>query len=135
MSDLATRLAELELRIAEQDRVIADLNEMVVSQWRKIDNLERRFGELREEFDTAAAARSRRPGASAAALLTGRRSRIRPAADVLGPKPALAYSSMSNYIVRYRTKRSCHGHVPPQGIVDHRRRCRSSPLPSPQATR
>jgi SlyX protein len=61
MSDLATRLAELELRIAEQDRVIADLNEMVVSQWRKIDNLERRFGELREEFDTAAAARSDAP--------------------------------------------------------------------------
>ena len=56
-SDLATRLAELELRIAEQDRVIADLNEMVVSQWRKIDHLERRLGELREEFDTAAAAR------------------------------------------------------------------------------
>lgn len=61
MSDLAARLAELELRIAEQDRVIADLNEMVVSQWRKIDHLERRFGELREEFDAAAAARADAP--------------------------------------------------------------------------
>jgi uncharacterized coiled-coil protein SlyX len=57
-TDPATRIAELELRISEQDRVIADLNEMVVSQWRKIDNLERRFGELREEFDASAASRT-----------------------------------------------------------------------------
>lgn len=53
----ADRVAELERRIAEQDRVIADLNEMVVSQWRKIDALERRLGELREEFDAASLAR------------------------------------------------------------------------------
>lgn len=51
------RLAELERRIAEQDQVIADLNEMVVAQWRKIDGLERRLGELRDEFDAAAMAR------------------------------------------------------------------------------
>lgn len=56
-----TRLAELELRIAEQDRVISDLNEMVVSQWRKIDMLERRLGELREEFDSANLGRSDAP--------------------------------------------------------------------------
>ena len=37
---------------------IADLNEMVISQWRKLDHLERRLGELRDEFDTAAAART-----------------------------------------------------------------------------
>lgn len=46
-------IAELEARIAEQDKVIADLNEMVVAQWRKIDGLERRVSELREEFDEA----------------------------------------------------------------------------------
>ena len=56
-TDHHARLAELEQRIAEQDKVIADLNEMVVAQWRKIDNLERRFGELRDEFDAAALAR------------------------------------------------------------------------------
>ncbi|WP_421694427.1 SlyX family protein [Aestuariivirga sp.] len=50
-------IIQLELRIAEQDRVIADLNEMVVSQWRKLDHLERRLGELRDEFDASA-----RPG-------------------------------------------------------------------------
>lgn len=56
-----SRIVELELRIAEQDRVIADLNEMVVGQWRKIDALERRLGELREEFDSANLGRSDAP--------------------------------------------------------------------------
>ena len=53
----ALLIAELELRIAEQDKVIADLNDMVVAQWRKIDSLERRLGELRDEFDAAALSR------------------------------------------------------------------------------
>jgi uncharacterized coiled-coil protein SlyX len=51
------RIANLEARIAEQDRVIADLNDMVVAQWRKIDSLDRRVGELRDEFEAAALAR------------------------------------------------------------------------------
>ena len=54
-------IAELERRIAEQERVIADLNEMVVLQWRKIEALERRVGELREEFDAASHARPEGP--------------------------------------------------------------------------
>lgn len=57
----ARRLADLELRLAEQERVIADLNEMVVAQWRKIDVLERRLGELRDEFDEASRLRSEGP--------------------------------------------------------------------------
>ena len=51
------RIPNLEARIAEQDRVIADLNDMVVAQWRKIDSLDRRVGELRDEFEAAALAR------------------------------------------------------------------------------
>ncbi|MEY4257086.1 MAG: SlyX [Pseudomonadota bacterium] len=43
-TDTAVRMAELESRLAEQDRMIADLNEMVIAQWRKIDGLERKFG-------------------------------------------------------------------------------------------
>lgn len=54
-------LADLERRIAEQERVIADLNEMVVAQWRKIDSLERRLGELRDQFDEASRLRSTGP--------------------------------------------------------------------------
>jgi len=52
------KVADLERRIAEQERVIADLNEMVVAQWRKIDGMERRLGELRDEFDAAALSRA-----------------------------------------------------------------------------
>ena len=51
------KVTDLERRIAEQERVIADLNDMVVAQWRKIDSLERRLGELRDEFDAAALSR------------------------------------------------------------------------------
>ena len=50
------RITDLERRIAEQERVIADLNEMVVLQWRKIEAMERRLGELREEFEAASLA-------------------------------------------------------------------------------
>ena len=59
--EMAIRIAELEQRIAEQDKVLADLNEMVVSQWRKIDSLERRLGELRDEFDAASLTRPDAP--------------------------------------------------------------------------
>jgi SlyX protein len=57
-ADTAARMADLESRLAEQDRMIADLNEMVIAQWRKIDGLEHRFGELRDEMDTAALTRA-----------------------------------------------------------------------------
>ena len=57
-TDTAVRMADLETRLAEQDRMIADLNEMVISQWRKIDLLDRRFGELRDEMETAALTRA-----------------------------------------------------------------------------
>jgi uncharacterized coiled-coil protein SlyX len=56
--DAAVRMAELESRLAEQDRMIADLNEMVIAQWRKIDGLDRRFSELRDAVDTAALTRT-----------------------------------------------------------------------------
>ncbi len=59
--DANSRIVDLERRLAEQDRIIADLNEMVVAQWRKIDSLERRLGELRDEFDAAALARGDGP--------------------------------------------------------------------------
>ena len=48
----SARLDALEMRIAEQDRTIADLNEVITAQWRKIDGLERHVSQLREEFQT-----------------------------------------------------------------------------------
>ena len=63
MSDLnaSLQLVELEHRIAEQEKTIADLSEMVVEQWKKIDMLERRLGALREEFEASSASRSQVP--------------------------------------------------------------------------
>jgi SlyX protein len=52
------RLDALEIRIAHQDRVIAELNDTVTAQWRKIDALERELKMLREEVRNAYPARN-----------------------------------------------------------------------------
>ena len=51
-SDPSSRLDEMEMRIAHQDKIIAELNAVVTAQWRQIDVLERRVAELSEEFKT-----------------------------------------------------------------------------------
>jgi SlyX protein len=57
VSDLPenSRLDELEARIAHQDRVIADLNDAITSQWSKIDALERQIARLIEEYQNIGA--------------------------------------------------------------------------------
>ena len=49
-SDTSSRLDALEMRIVHQDRMMAELNEVITAQWRKIDGLERHLSNLREEF-------------------------------------------------------------------------------------
>lgn len=44
------RLDALEIRIAHQDRTIAELNEVVTEQWRRIDGLTRTVARLVEEI-------------------------------------------------------------------------------------
>ena len=61
MLDSSIRITELEHRITEQEKTIADLSEMVVAQWKKIDLLERRFKELKEEFDASTDRREKAP--------------------------------------------------------------------------
>jgi len=46
----AERLDALEIRIAHQDRTIAELNEVVTEQWRTIDGLSRTVARLIEEI-------------------------------------------------------------------------------------
>ena len=48
--DPSARLDALEMRIAHQDRMMADLNEVITAQWRRIDVLERQVAHKREEF-------------------------------------------------------------------------------------
>lgn len=61
MSDSSIRIAELEHRITEQEKTIADLSEMVVAQWKKIDLLERRFKELKDEFEASTELLDKKP--------------------------------------------------------------------------
>ena len=53
-ADNSARLDALEMRVAHQDRVIAELNDVITAQWRKIDVLERLLANLREEVQTMA---------------------------------------------------------------------------------
>jgi uncharacterized coiled-coil protein SlyX len=47
----ALRLDTLEARFAQQERVVAELNEVVTAQWDLIESLQRQIQKLREEFE------------------------------------------------------------------------------------
>lgn len=44
------RLTELEIRVAEQDRVIEDLSSVVSEQWKTIDHLTKQVAMLTDRF-------------------------------------------------------------------------------------
>lgn len=46
------RLEALEIRVAHQDRQLAELNQVITDQWRKIDALERQIALLRDELQS-----------------------------------------------------------------------------------
>jgi uncharacterized coiled-coil protein SlyX len=56
-SDYPSRLEALEAQFTHQERTIAELNDVVVSQWRKIDSLERLVVQMREEIRNIGTAR------------------------------------------------------------------------------
>ncbi len=47
--DETSRLNNLESKLAHQDMMITDLNEVITAQWRKIDALERLIRQVRDE--------------------------------------------------------------------------------------
>jgi SlyX protein len=51
MTSTENRVDELEIRIAHQDKIIADLNDIVTSQWKKLEMLERQLRRLGEELE------------------------------------------------------------------------------------
>ena len=57
MSDILAqalaRLDDLEVRIAHQEQMAAELNEVITAQWRKIAALERQLAHLREEVQNS----------------------------------------------------------------------------------
>jgi len=54
MTELEARLEDLEVRSAHQEKTIADLNDALADQWRRIETLERIVVQLREEVRNAA---------------------------------------------------------------------------------
>ena len=48
----ASRLDEVEVRLAHHERMITELNEVITAQWRKIDQLERHMSRIREELQS-----------------------------------------------------------------------------------
>lgn len=54
---IISRIDALEMLIAHQERSIAELNEVVTAQWRKIDALDRLILQLREELQNISPAR------------------------------------------------------------------------------
>jgi SlyX protein len=51
MSNTEKRLDDLEMRLAHQDKTIAELNDVITSQWKAIDTLERKLRRLNEELE------------------------------------------------------------------------------------
>jgi len=53
MNELEARLEDLEVRSAHQEKTIADLNDALADQWRRIETLEHIVVQLREEVRNA----------------------------------------------------------------------------------
>jgi SlyX protein len=56
MANLEKRIDELEMRMAHQDKTIAELNDVITEQWKKMEAMERqlrRFGEELESLGSA----------------------------------------------------------------------------------
>lgn len=51
MSTPESRLTELEIRFSEQQQVIEDLSEMVISQGKRIEALEKRVKLMKDKLD------------------------------------------------------------------------------------
>ena len=52
MTTTDIRINDLEIRMAHQDQTIADLNEVITAQWKKLDALERQLKRLSAELET-----------------------------------------------------------------------------------
>jgi SlyX protein len=52
MADLANRIEELETRVAHQDKIIGELNDVITAQWRKMEAIEFQLRRLGEEMQT-----------------------------------------------------------------------------------
>lgn len=49
-AETGSRIDALEMRIAQQDRIIEELNAAVTGQWRKIDGLAEQIGRMADKM-------------------------------------------------------------------------------------
>ncbi len=52
MSDVASRIEDLETRVAHQEKTIGELNDVITAQWRKMEAIEFQLRRLGEEMQT-----------------------------------------------------------------------------------
>ena len=57
LTHLLERLEAVEARCAHQDLAIAELNEVITTQWKQIDLLERKLARLQDELQNMAPTR------------------------------------------------------------------------------
>jgi len=50
MSTQSSRLTDLEIRSAEQERIIAELSDQIAGQWKVIDRLQKKLDALTTRF-------------------------------------------------------------------------------------
>jgi len=100
-SDESSRLDDLEMRIAHQDKTIAEMNEVITSQWRAIDALQRHVAQLREEFRNIA---PRAQPQSRPTTLLKRGSR--PHTDPVPPEPEVSATGHSIRLIMAKKDRS-----------------------------
>lgn len=50
MAGLEARIDELEVRLTHHDKTIAELNEVITTQWKSIEALERQLRRLNDEL-------------------------------------------------------------------------------------
>ncbi len=64
MSDVASRIDDLETRMAHQEKIIGELNDVITAQWRKMETLDfqlRRLGEEMQSIDVGSAPANQKP--------------------------------------------------------------------------
>ncbi len=52
MTAVATRIDDLEARVAYQEKTISELNDVITAQWRKMEAIEFQLRRLGEEMQT-----------------------------------------------------------------------------------
>lgn len=51
MTNIESRIDELEMRVAHQDKTIGELNDVITAQWKKLEVMQRQLQRLGDELE------------------------------------------------------------------------------------